>query len=148
LDTLIMTVPWEKMIISAGIGELGLVAASLAIPRALRWQDDLAKLRPLTRQVFWVYAAYIWCTNLAFGLISAFAPRWLLDRTPLAGAVSAYIATYWGARLVIQFTYFDRSDMPKEPLFGVGETALVGLFLLLTLVYGALALRAFGVLGP
>ena len=65
-----MTILWDKLIISAGIGQLGLVAASLAIPRALGWPEDLAKLRPLTRQVFWVYAAYIWCTNLALWLIS------------------------------------------------------------------------------
>jgi hypothetical protein len=143
-----MTVPWDKLIISAGIGQLGLVAASLAIPRALRWPEDLARLRPLTRQVFWTYAAYIWCTNLAFGLISALAPHWLLDRTPLAGAVSVYIVIYWGARLVIQFTYFDRTDAPKGPLFVIAEAALVGLFLFLTLIYGALALRAIGMIGP
>jgi hypothetical protein len=143
-----MTVPWASLIVSAGIGQLSLVAASLAIPYALRWPEDLAKVRPLTRQVFWTYAAYIWCTNLAFGLISAFAPHWLLDRSPLAGAVSTYIAIYWGARLVVQFTYFDRSDAPKGSLFVVGEAALVGLFLVLTLVYGALALRAFGIPRP
>ena len=143
-----VTVPWDHLIISAGIGQLGLVAASLAIPCALRWTEDLARLRPLTRQVFWVYAAYIWCTNLAFGLISALAPRWLLDRSPLAGAVSTYIAIYWGARLVVQFTYFDRADAPKGPLFLVAEAALVVLLLLLTLVYGAVAMRSFGILGP
>jgi hypothetical protein len=143
-----MTVPWDKLLISAGIGQVGLVVASLALPHALRWPEDLAKLRPLTRQVFWVYAAYIWCTNLGFGLVSALAPHWLLDPTPLAGAVSAYIALYWGARLVVQFTYFDRRDAPKGPLFVVGEAALVGLFLLLSMVYGALASRALGILGP
>jgi hypothetical protein len=143
-----MTVPWQKMIVVAGMGQLGLVAASLAIPRALHWAEDLAKLRPLTRQVFWVYAAYIWSTNLAFGLISAFAPRWLLDPTPAAGAVCAYMGIYWGARLVIQFTYFDRTDVPKGAFFCVGETVLVGLFLFLTLLYGTLTLRACGILGP
>jgi hypothetical protein len=143
-----MTVPWHALIVSAGIGQLGLVAASLAIPRALRWREDLARLRPLTRQTFWVYAAYIWCTNLSFGLISTFAPRWLLEPTPLAATVSAYIAIYWGARLVIQFTYLDRTDAPKGPIFVVGEIALVGVFVFLTLVYGALASRALGVLGP
>jgi hypothetical protein len=143
-----MIVPWEKLIVSAGVGQLGLVVASLAIPRALRWREDLARLRPLTRQVFWVYAAYIWATNLAFGMFSTFSPRRLLDRTPLAGAVCAYIAIYWGARLVIQFTYLDRTDAPKGLLFGIGETILVGLFVLLTLVYGAAAWRAFGMLGP
>jgi hypothetical protein len=143
-----MTVHWPLLIVAAGIGQLGLVAASLAIPRALRWPEDLARLRPLTRQIFWVYAAYIWCTNLSLGLISTFAPRWLLDPTPLAGAVSAYIAVYWGARLIIQFAYLDRGDAPRGPIFAVGETALAGLFLFLTLVYGALAWRALGVLGP
>ena len=111
-----------------GSGQLVLVAASLAIPRVLRWPEDLARLRPLTRQVFWTYAGYIWATNLAFGLVSAFAPGWLLDRTPLAGAVCGFIAAYWGARVVIQFAYFDRSDAPQGPLFAVGEAALVGLF--------------------
>ena len=143
-----MTVPWERLIVAAGIGELGLVAASLAIPRALRWREDLARLRPLTRQMFWVYAAYIWCSNLAIGSVSTCAPRWLIDRTPLAGAVCSYIAMYWGARLLIQFAYLDRTDVPKGPQFVIGETALVGLFLHLTLIYGALAMRSLGVFGP
>ena len=143
-----MTVPWYPLVVAAGVGQLVLVAASLAIPRVLRWSEDLARLRPLTRQIFWTYAGYIWATNLAFGLVSACAPGWLLDRTPLTGAVCGFIATYWGARLVVQFAYFDRSDAPKGPLFAVGEAALVGLFVLLTVVYGSLALRAFGMLPP
>ena len=53
-----MTLPWERMLVAAGVGQLALVAASLAIPRALRWPEDLARLRPLTRQVFWTYAGY------------------------------------------------------------------------------------------
>ena len=92
-----MTSPWLRSLVAAGVGQLALVVASLAIPRVLRWPEDLARLRPLTRQVFWTYAGYIWATNLAFGLVSAFAPGWLLDRTPLAGAVCGFIATYWGA---------------------------------------------------
>jgi hypothetical protein len=139
-----MTIPWRSLVVAAGVGQLALAAASLAIPRVLRWSDDLARLRPLTRQVFWTYAAYIWVTNLAFGLVSACAPGWLLDRSPLAGAVCAYIAAYWGARLVIQFAYFDRTDAPRGAPFVLAEAALVGLFLFLTLVYGALAARAFG----
>ena len=143
-----MTWPWHPLLVAAGVGQLILVVASLAIPRVLRWPEDLARLRPLTRQVFWTYAGYIWATNLAFGLVSALAPAWLLDRTPLAGAVCGFIATYWGARLVLQFAYFDRSGVPEGSLFAVGEVALVGLFVLLTLVYASIALRAFGVLGP
>lgn len=141
-----MNAVWHTLLVAAGVGQLILAAASLAIPRVLRWPDDLARLRPLTRQVFWTYAGYIWATNLSFGLVSALAPGWLLDGTPLAGAVCGYIAAYWGARVVIQFVYFDRSDAPKGPLYTLAEAALVALFVGLTCVYGGLAVRAFS--GP
>ena len=123
-------------IVLAGIGQLAIVGGSLAIPRVLRWSDDVAQLRPLTRQVFWTYAGYIWGTNLCFGLISTFAAQWLLDGTPLAAVVTGFIALYWGVRVVIQFAYFDRSDAPSGLLFRVAEFVLVGLFIFFTATYG------------
>jgi hypothetical protein len=133
----------QTLVFLAGLGQLALVAASLAIPRVLRWGEDTARLRPLTRQVFWTYAGYIWTTNLCFGLLSTFAPRWLLDGSPLAGAVAGFIALYWAARVVIQFTYFDRSDAPPGWGPKLAEAALVCLFVFLTLVYGWVALLTF-----
>lgn len=130
----------RTLVILAGVGQLILAAASLAIPRVLRWREEIAKLRPLTGQIFWTYAAYIWAANVSFGLLSALAPGWLLDGAPLARAVAGYIALYWGARLAIQFAWFDRSDAPRGPLFAVAEVGLVALFAYLALVYGALAL--------
>jgi hypothetical protein len=127
------------LLILAGLGQLALAVGSLALPRILRWDDDTAKLRPLTRQVFWTYAAYIWVTNICFGVVSTFAPAWLLDRSPLARAVTGYIAVYWGTRLLVQFFYFDRSAAPPGAIYKVGEVLLVGLFIFLTLVYGYVA---------
>ena len=49
---------------------------------------------------------------------------------------------------MIQFAYFDRADTPKGWLFALGETVLVGLFIVLTLCYGGLAARNFGWLAP
>jgi hypothetical protein len=136
------------LVFVAGAGQVVLIVASLAIPRVLRWREDTAKLRPLTRQVFWTYALYIWCTNLAFGLLSALAPGWLLDRSGLAAAVTGFIAAYWAGRLVIQFAYFDRSDAPSGPAVRLAEFALVGLFVYLTAVYGSALLFNLGVIGP
>jgi hypothetical protein len=132
-----------SLVFVAGVGQVLLILASLAIPRVLRWREETAKLRPLTRQVFWTYAGYIWATNLCFGLLSALAPRWLLDGSPLAGAVAAYIAAYWGGRVVIQFVYFDRADAPPGVAVRLAEAALVGLFVFLTLVYGYAAVDNF-----
>jgi hypothetical protein len=133
----------------AGIGQLVLIVASLAIPRILGWKEETAKLRPLTRQVFWTYAGYIWATNLGFGLLSALAPHWLLDQSGLAAAVTSFIAVYWIARFIIQFTYFDRHDIEggtPPALLIAGESALVSLFVLLALVYTLAALWNFGVI--
>lgn len=132
----------ERLVFLAGVGQLILIIASLAIPHVLRWREDLEKVQPLTRQVFWTYAGYIWATNLAFGLLSTFAPGWLLDRSRLATAVSAFIAAYWGARVAIQFLYFDRSHALKGRIFVIAEAALVLLFISLTLVYAAVAVTA------
>jgi hypothetical protein len=131
----------------AGLGQLALVLASLAIPPALGWKEETARLRPLTRQVFWTYAAYIWSTNLCFGLLSTLASHWLVDRIPLAGALSAFIAAYWGVRLLIQLVYFDRTGAPQAPGFRTAETALAILFFCLTCVYAAVALYDLGGLG-
>ena len=132
------------LVLLAGLGQLVLVVASLAIPRVLRWREDTARLRPLTRQVFWTYAGYIWFTNLCFGLVSL-APALLLDRSRLAAAVTGYIAAYWGARIVIQFTYFDRSDAPSGIAVRLAEIGLAVLFVFLTFVYGWAALFNLGV---
>jgi hypothetical protein len=134
------------LVLAAGVGQLVLITASLAIPRVLRWKEDTACLRPLTRQVFWTYALYIWCTNLAFGLVSL-QPEWLLDRSPLASYVTAFMTAYWVGRILIQFFYFDRSDAPTGALVRVAEVALVGLFIYLSLVYSAALLLNLRVIG-
>jgi hypothetical protein len=127
------------LLVLAGVGQLALALGSLALPRVLRWGDDTAKLRPLTRQVFWTYATYIWVTNVCFGLLSTIAPEALLDGGVLTRAVNAYITAYWGARLLVQFIYFDRSEAPDGFIYKLGEVALVSLFVYLTAVYGYLA---------
>lgn len=127
----------RAMIFAAGIGQLLLVIGSLAIPRVLGWREETAKLRPLTRQVFWTYAAYICTTNLAFGLLSVFAPGSLLEKSTLTAAVTGFIAVYWGSRLAIQFLVFDRSDAPNGAGVRIAEGALIVLFVALTAVYAA-----------
>lgn len=135
----------SPLILAAGIGQLVLAAASLAIPHVLRWREDAARLRPLTRQVFWTYAGYIWCTNASFGLVSLH-PAWLLELSPLAACVTGFIATYWSARVLIQFLYFDRSSAPSGWHIRLAEAGLVGLFVSLSLVYAAAMLLNLGVI--
>lgn len=129
----------RALVVAAGAGQLALAAASLAIPRVLGWREQTARLRPLTRQVFWTYAVYIWAFNVSFGLVSVLAPALLLDGSALARLVCAFIAAYWGARLVVQLAWFDRGDAPAGLRYKLAEAALVALFASLTSIYGAAA---------
>ncbi|HUG54035.1 MAG TPA: hypothetical protein VMR21_10545 [Vicinamibacteria bacterium] len=127
----------ESAVRLAGLGQLALALASLAIPRVLRWREETARLRPLVRQLFWIYSAYILGFHVAFGLLSALRPLWLLDGSGLAAAVCGFVAVYWGARLVLQFAYLDRSDAPRGARFRAAEAALVTLFVVLVATYSA-----------
>lgn len=129
----------KTLIVLAGLGQLALVCSSPMIPRLLHWKEELAKLRRLTRNVVVTYAFYILGTNLAFGLLSSLRPQWLLDGSGLARAVAGFISMYWGVRLILQFAYYDRKDVPGRLAFQIAEVALVTLFLFWTCVYGFVA---------
>lgn len=127
----------RTVLFMAGCSQLVLSAASLAIPAVLGWRAELLKVRPLTRQVFWTYAGYIWSTNVAFGLVSSLVPASLLDGTLLAACVTGFIGLYWGARCIVQWFYFDRSDVPTGVGVRLAEFCLNVLFVSLTLIYVA-----------
>lgn len=123
------------VLIAAGVLQILLCLGSLLVPIALKWNEELAKVSKLIKQIFWTYGGYIFSFNLCFGLISIFAPEELLSKTLLAVLVSFFISAYWLARILIQFFYFDTSLAPKGLIYTLGEIALVGMFVIFTLVY-------------
>jgi hypothetical protein len=128
----------QPALILAGIAQLAVASTSVFIPKLLGWREETKLLRPLTRQVFWTYAAYILSINTAFGLLSLLAPRALIDGSTLARAVCAFIAVYWASRLTLQFAVFDRS-VTVRPLFRFAEAMYVCAFAYLTVVYSTAA---------
>ncbi|RAV97712.1 hypothetical protein [Pseudochryseolinea flava] len=125
----------EKLIFWSGIGHFALCLGSLLIPKVLQWRLHLGGLKPLLRQIFWTYAAYILVINFFFGVISVLGPDALIDHSFLAKSVTLLIGAYWLTRIVIQFTYFDKTDAPKGVLYTVGEVALVAMFTVFALTY-------------
>ena len=120
----------------AGYGQIILIIGSLGIPTVLDWKNKLSSVSTLIRQMFWVYSLYIWCTNLCFGLISAFGAHLLVDQSPLATCVSGFIFGYWLLRIFIQWLYFDISELPKGIPHKIARWLLEILFLGLTFIYG------------
>ena len=47
------------LVFYAGLSQLALAIASLAIPRVLGWSDELERNSEFLRALFWTYAGYI-----------------------------------------------------------------------------------------
>ncbi len=131
----------ETLLVLAGAGQLALAFSSLAIPHLLGWHEELQALKPLTRGVFWTYSSYTFGTNVWFGVMSIAAAGPLAAGGLLARFVTGFIAIYWGTRIVVQFTVYDRSVARERMLFRLAEIGYVVLFAGLTLVYGFVTLR-------
>ena len=116
------------------MAQLAVASSSVFIPKLLGWHEETKLLRPLTRQVFWTYSRYILGINTAFGLLALLAPHLLLDGSPLARVVCAFIAVYWTVRVTLQFAVYDRSVVTR-PLFRLGEAAYVCAFVYTAVVY-------------
>ena len=128
----------DRLVFLAGLTQLLIALSSLALPRILGWREQTQRLEPLTRHVFWTYAAYILGTNLSFAAVSMLAPHLLTDGTPLARLVSGFITVYWGARVLIQiFSY--RQAKPEGAFYAFADVVFLLAFIFCTTVYGAVA---------
>lgn len=125
----------QSIIRLAGLAQIALVIGSFAVPGILNWRGELAKVKTLIKQMFWVYAAYIAVINICFGLVSVFCYRELADGSTLAMLLTGFIAVYWISRVLIQFFYFDRTGIPSGLWNRIGEAVLVALFIFLSVVY-------------
>jgi hypothetical protein len=128
------------LIIISGAGQLALAVGSLTIPRVLKWNEKLAAIEPLLRQMFWTYAGYILSINISFGIISLIAPSELINHSNLARYLTILIAIYWLARVLIQVFYFDKSSAPRGQIYVLGEILLMTAFVFFSLSYGLAAL--------
>ncbi len=118
-----------------------LVAASnLFAARMFRYRQEMAKVSPFVREVFFVQNAYIMATVATFGVLCLrFAPE-LAGGTPLGRFLSGSLAIFWGGRIVIQLFFYDRSVKRGRP---VANLAFLATFVYLCGLFAAAALGPY-----
>ncbi len=121
----------------AGVAQLAMVGAGTLAPKLLNWSKYLIALPPIIRQMFWTYGGYILATNLFFGILCLAFPETLLEGTAGAMALCWYLLLFWLGRIVIQFTYFDRTALGTGIFMKCAEAGLVLVVLFLNITYGA-----------
>jgi hypothetical protein len=124
-----------RLILAAGVAQLGVLIASALVPFRLNWRTELSSLSRLHRQMYWVYGGYIVMSIVAFALLSTFNARELASGGRLARGVCCYIAVFWGTRAALQ-SVFDVSEHLTTWWLKAGYSLLTVLFVAFTLVYG------------
>ena len=119
----------------AGAAHFGMVAAGALVPRAFGWREDLARLTPMNRRLFWVYGAFIVMTNVGFGAVSLAFPAEIAAGEGVAGAFALLVGLYWTARLAVQLFVFRKEWMPGGLAGFLGRHFLGAVIPLMAAVY-------------
>ena len=126
----------EYLILLGGVLHFFTLIASAMVPKTLDWKGELAKLMPFLRTLFWVYGSFIVLTIFAIGVLSVLYPKELASGEGLARGLCAFIAIFWGVRLVVQLFVFDASEFLTTWYFKLGYHALTVTFIYQTAAYG------------
>lgn len=123
-------------IVGSGVLHFGTLLASAAVPQVLDWKGELARLQPLSRQLIWVHGLFIVLTIIGFGVLTAGYAEELAAGSPLARAVSGFIAMFWATRLTIQWCVFDAKPFLTSGWLKLGYHGLTLVFLYQVIVLG------------
>ena len=135
-----MDLTLTRLIVVAGVGQLGVLIASALVPFQLRWREDLRPLSRLHRQMYWVYGGYVVLSIIAFALLSIVNAGELASGGGLARGFCAYVAVFWGVRLALQAVFDVKAHLTAWWL-KAGYAALTMLFAALTSIYAWAALH-------
>lgn len=121
------------------LGGLGMIFTAIIYPyirhRVFDWYNDIKKLKPLNQEIAKTYGRYIQGLNFSFGLISILFAEDLKNNTSLAVALTGLIAAYWTGKVITQFAYYPMYQIPKKPIFRVGEILMNIMFIAFALIF-------------
>lgn len=128
----------ESGLMLGGWALVALCIASFWIPKVLQWNEKLAELTPLMRELWWTYALYIWGSHVFFAVLALGFSEWLMSGTGAATAMCVFILLWWSIRLWLQFFGFDLSEVQGGFAHRLAKHLLTMLFLGLVTLFGCL----------
>lgn len=122
---------------AAAFVQILIAAANFYLPRKLRYRENLERVAPIIRQIFFVHAAYIVAVLLLFAAVTLGFARELLSGHGLGRFLAAGIAVFWLVRAPVQVVYYDANLRRANRL---GDVAFIAAAIFLAATYGAAAL--------
>lgn len=121
---------WLKL---AATIQLAVAILNLFLVRLLHWQEPVAGMPLLMREVFHVHCWFISITLCIFGILTwRFASDMAGARNELGHWLAIGIGVFWAIRAVLQITYYSSSHWRGQK----GRTVA---HVLLLIIYGGLA---------
>jgi hypothetical protein len=131
-----------RLIFAAGIGQLGILAASALVPFQLDWKRELASLPRLHKQMYFIYGGYVVLGIITLGVSSLLYSAELATGSGLARVFCIYATLFWGIRLCLQGVLDARPFLTRWWL-KCGYHLLTVLFAGITIVFGYATIRSF-----
>jgi len=131
-----MNLTFQTSIQLAGTLQLIIAAANFFAPAKFHYRENLTKVSPIIRQIFTVHSIYIVLVLIGLGLICLLFPDDLCGASALGKFLCGFLAIFWGLRVALQFTYYDRAVKQENPLgtlcFGTAFIYLAVIFTVTT----------------
>ncbi len=120
----------------AGSVQVAIAAANFALPKKLKYRENLERVSPIIRQIFSVHSGYIVGILLLFAAISFEFTTELNSGYGLGRFLSAAMALFWICRAPLQLFYYDAVLRRANRM---GDMAFTVATVFLALIYGAAA---------
>ena len=117
----------------AAVAQLPVTVLNLFLVRIMKWEEEVARMPQLVREVFHVHAWFITITLVIFGVVTIrFVGELAAGTNDLGRWLVAGIGIFWLIRWLMQFFYYDSSHWR-------GKRAETIVHIVLIFLYGFLA---------
>ena len=123
-------------ILLAGVVQLAMVAMNAALPPRLNTKENLARVEPILRQVFYSHWIFVMLAVVIFSIPCFAFSADMAGNSTLGRYLSAALAAFWLLKLWIQFFRID-ADFRRKNRFADVLVATGTLYLIV--VFGAAA---------
>ncbi|MFA6094066.1 MAG: hypothetical protein WC986_14095 [Elusimicrobiota bacterium] len=124
----------KNLVFLAGLLHFCQIPALFFAPTMLGWKEDLEKLRPINRMIFFVIGWAIVLTVIGLGIVVMTDPNALVSGQRLGTALSAFLGIFWTYRGTIQVAVYPKI-WPGGFMGRASHYGLVALFTFLAGIY-------------
>ena len=117
-----------------GLVQVAIASANLFLPAKLKYRENLSRVSPIIRQIFFVHSVYIVGVVLLFAALTFGFAGELVSGHGLGRFLAGSIALFWLLRAPVQLLYYD-ATLRKQNRWG--DLAFTSAALFLAVAYGA-----------